>query len=193
MPREIARRLIGNVWRTVVADEASANGGSLPDEWTVADNGGLTVNGSDSPVIMSTKVASDPSASVECSVIDNGATTDAAVSAVGFGGSASTQLYASNGSAEGTSVAINGEGWIALFTKAGKRALELWDDVGNTLLGGTTVTGAPMIGVTAAPADGDLAAGQVSLWFDDTDGAAKLMIKGKSANGTVVVGEVPLT
>jgi hypothetical protein len=47
--------------------------------------------------------------------------------------------------------------------------------------------------VTAAPADAELAAGQVALWFDATNGAAKLMIKGKSANGTVVTGEVALT
>lgn len=45
---------------------------------------------------------------------------------------------------------------------------------------------------TAAPADGELAASQVTLWFDATNGAAKLKIKGKSANGTVVAGEVAL-
>lgn len=45
----------------------------------------------------------------------------------------------------------------------------------------------------AAPADGSLSAGEVKLWFDDTNGAAKLMIKGKSADGTVVTGSVTLT
>lgn len=44
-----------------------------------------------------------------------------------------------------------------------------------------------------APADGDLGANQVAIWFDSTNGAAKLMIKGKSADGTVVSGEVALT
>jgi hypothetical protein len=44
----------------------------------------------------------------------------------------------------------------------------------------------------AAPADADLAAGDCALWFDQTNGAAKLMIKGKSANGTVVTGTVAL-
>ena len=43
-----------------------------------------------------------------------------------------------------------------------------------------------------APADGELAASQVALWFDDTNGLSKLMIKGKSANGTVVTGSVAL-
>jgi len=51
----------------------------------------------------------------------------------------------------------------------------------------------PVIIGTSAPADGLLSSSQVALWFDATNGAAKLKIKGKSANGTVVVGEVALT
>jgi hypothetical protein len=47
--------------------------------------------------------------------------------------------------------------------------------------------------LTAAPSDGELGSGDCALWFDQTNGAAKLMIKGKSANGTVVTGSVPLT
>lgn len=46
---------------------------------------------------------------------------------------------------------------------------------------------------TSAPADGDIAAGQAFFWFDSTNGAAKLMVKGKSADGTVVSGEVALS
>jgi hypothetical protein len=45
---------------------------------------------------------------------------------------------------------------------------------------------------TSAPADADIANGSVALWFDSTNGAAKLMIKGRSANGTVVSGSVAL-
>jgi len=44
----------------------------------------------------------------------------------------------------------------------------------------------------AAPADGDLLAGDCSLWFDKTNGAAKLMLKGKTANGTVVTASIAL-
>lgn len=44
----------------------------------------------------------------------------------------------------------------------------------------------------AAPADGDLAAGELRLWFDQTDGAAKLMIKAKQADGTVRTAAVNL-
>jgi len=45
----------------------------------------------------------------------------------------------------------------------------------------------------AAPADGDLAAGELALWFDQTNGAGKLMIKAKTANGTVATAAVALT
>lgn len=44
-----------------------------------------------------------------------------------------------------------------------------------------------IVGITA-PADGDLAANQCALWFDPTDGAAKLMCKAKQADGTVKTG-----
>jgi len=44
----------------------------------------------------------------------------------------------------------------------------------------------------AAPVDGDLFAGDCSLWFDQTNGAAKLMVKAKQADGTVRTGSVNL-
>jgi hypothetical protein len=43
-----------------------------------------------------------------------------------------------------------------------------------------------------APADAELAAGQLLLWFDQTNGAAKLMAKGKTADGTVVAASVAM-
>jgi hypothetical protein len=46
---------------------------------------------------------------------------------------------------------------------------------------------------TTAPADNDLAAGQFALYWDSSNGASKLKIKGKSANGTVVTGSVSLS
>jgi hypothetical protein len=46
---------------------------------------------------------------------------------------------------------------------------------------------------TAAPADSDLIAGAFAFWFDQTNGAAKLMIKAKQADGTVRTGSVSLT
>lgn len=48
-------------------------------------------------------------------------------------------------------------------------------------------------GPNAAPDDGQLLPGWFALWFDSTNGAAKLMIKAKQANGTVVTGQISLT
>ncbi len=44
----------------------------------------------------------------------------------------------------------------------------------------------------AAPADADIAAGEMALWFDSTNGAAKLMVKAKQADGTVRTAQVAL-
>ena len=44
----------------------------------------------------------------------------------------------------------------------------------------------------AAPADNTLNAGEAALWLDATNGAGKLMVKAKTANGTVVAGSVTL-
>lgn len=64
---------------------------------------------------------------------------------------------------------------------------------GNTVLSGFDKFGYWFNRRTSAPADADISASEVKLWFDSTDGAAKLMVKGKSANGTVVSGEVALS
>ena len=45
----------------------------------------------------------------------------------------------------------------------------------------------------SAPADGDVATGEATLWFDQTNGAGKLMVKAKTANGTVATAAIPLT
>jgi hypothetical protein len=45
---------------------------------------------------------------------------------------------------------------------------------------------------TAAPADAALASGEMAIWFDSTNGAAKLMVKAKQADGTVRTGSVAL-
>lgn len=44
----------------------------------------------------------------------------------------------------------------------------------------------------AAPADGDLVAGELAFWFDPTNGVSKFMLKGKSLNGIVVTAAVLL-
>jgi len=45
----------------------------------------------------------------------------------------------------------------------------------------------------AAPADAALANGGFALWLDQTNGAGKLMVKAKTADGTVVTGSLNLT
>ena len=47
--------------------------------------------------------------------------------------------------------------------------------------------------VTSAPANADIANSECFFWFDATNGAAKAMFKGKTANGTVVSGSVALS
>ena len=49
-----------------------------------------------------------------------------------------------------------------------------------------------MTALHSAPADIDINSGMACLWFDQTNGASKLMVKAKSANGTVVTGSVAL-
>jgi hypothetical protein len=52
----------------------------------------------------------------------------------------------------------------------------------------------PFLSVTqnAAPADADIANSELTIWFDDSVGAAKVKFKGKDSAGTVMTGEVVL-
>ena len=52
--------------------------------------------------------------------------------------------------------------------------------------------GAFITAVHAAPADVDLAAGEMAVWFDQTNGAARMMVKAKQADGTVRTGQMLL-
>jgi hypothetical protein len=54
-----------------------------------------------------------------------------------------------------------------------------------------TAAGAIIFGANAAPPNGDLIGGDIGLWHDPTNGAAKLMAKGKTLNGTVVTWTIP--
>jgi hypothetical protein len=71
--------------------------------------------------------------------------------------------------------------------------LQEWQDSGDNPLSTISENGYFTTRKNSAPADAELAAGEVALWFDSTNGASKLKIKGKSANGTVATGEVALT
>lgn len=64
----------------------------------------------------------------------------------------------------------------------------------NTSIGGVGTGGyLKMRSVNAAPADASLLAGDVALWLDATNGAAKLMVKAKQLDGTVRTGSLALT
>lgn len=53
-------------------------------------------------------------------------------------------------------------------------------------------SGELIVNLTTAPPDADLGAGDLALWFDSTNGAAKLMVKAKQADGTVKTAAVAL-
>ena len=59
-----------------------------------------------------------------------------------------------------------------------------------TVTGAVIASGALFTAANAAPADGALVAGQLAIWYDDTNGAGKIMFKAKQADGTVKTGSV---
>ncbi len=65
-------------------------------------------------------------------------------------------------------------------------------DVDNTWITQKVLPKLAGAGVHAAPADGDVNDGELAWWYDQTNGAAKLMLKGKTANGTVVTAAIAL-
>jgi hypothetical protein len=71
--------------------------------------------------------------------------------------------------------------------------LQRWSDSGPAILSRVNKAGYFMTRKVAAPADGDLASSEMALWLDATNGAAKLMVKAKQADGTVRTGSVALT
>ncbi len=62
----------------------------------------------------------------------------------------------------------------------------------DVVLGGVSKSGYFQVSVNSAPADAEVPVNSALLWFDSTNGAAKLMIKAKQANGTVRTGSVAL-
>lgn len=71
--------------------------------------------------------------------------------------------------------------------------IEEWQKSDGTVYGSISENGYFTTRKNAAPADAELAAGEMAMWFDSTNGASKAMFKGKSANGTVVTGSVTLS
>lgn len=72
-------------------------------------------------------------------------------------------------------------------------AMNVFDEAGNNPVWRVLHGGAIVTAQHSAPADGDIATGEAAIWFDQTNGAAKLMVKAKQADGTVKTGSVSLT
>jgi hypothetical protein len=80
---------------------------------------------------------------------------------------------------------------IRKFAGSSQKMLHLLDE-SNQTLHKFDKNGYSITAKTSAPADADLAAGELAYWFDSTNGAAMARFKGKQANGTVVSGAVAL-
>jgi hypothetical protein len=91
------------------------------------------------------------------------------------------------------STASNATKGLVARAKSGQTGnqLEVQDSSSNPL-SGFTENGYFFTRKTSAVADAELAAGEMALWFDPTNGAAKLMVKAKQADGTVRTGSLAL-
>lgn len=100
----------------------------------------------------------------------------------------------------GTTAITSGSDGSILIQLAGKVSEDAnltWDAANGlavgkpvAVTGSVTATGALITSLNAAPADGALVAGQLAIWYDDTNGAGKIMFKAKQADGTVKTGSV---
>ncbi len=82
---------------------------------------------------------------------------------------------------------------VARGTTAQEANLLEVQDVNSAVLSTFSENGYFTTRKVAAPADAELVAGEMALWFDATNGAGKLMVKAKTANGTVATAAMALT
>lgn len=146
------------------AELSTGGGASFPPEWTIGANGDLSIAPS-AGAMKSLEVLQAPGA---------GGDTLAVVNVDNDGG-----------------IILGADGQIELRNAEGNDMLII-DPDDQLLMGigsGLQVTAngyTKIVGFGAEPPDGDLFGGEMILWFDRTDGAAKLMMKAKSQDGTVV-------
>lgn len=81
---------------------------------------------------------------------------------------------------------------IQLAAPAGD-LFDVWDNAFNNVLFRLDKDARPVVAVHTAPASGDLANGECSMWFDDNPAATKVMFKAKDSAGNVKTGSVTLT
>lgn len=88
----------------------------------------------------------------------------------------------------GNGVQVTSTGKVVLSPAPGE------DTALDAAAGYSKLRGGVAIRNHSAPADGDIATGELFLWFDQTNGVGntKLMVKGKSADGTVKTAAIVL-
>jgi hypothetical protein len=177
------------------------NGTSKRYEFTLGKYTGLTPHEIQSNDVAAqsllVKAAVGHTAEVFTVLKDNNASGALSVLASGlvaarFGSSLSN---AGNTAANAVNIANNGTTAHSLYIT--RAANQTGDQVSLRDNGGVLQTrfnkdGVLMTKVTTAPADADLTNGEVAIYFDSTNGSAKLKIKAKQADGTVRTGEVTL-
>lgn len=70
--------------------------------------------------------------------------------------------------------------------------LQQWQNSAAVVFKRINKDGFDIIKKTAAPADADLAASELTCWLDDTAGATKVMFKAKDSTGIVRTGSLAL-
>lgn len=203
MTREIARRLSANgvTWETVdVEEDVSGVGLPLdlgPGLFQVDSNGVVTISPDDptgDDLLRIEAPAGYHQSSGDGYMLHAFAGDGTEI--LNFDTSGAMQIAPSVEDGTSASLTISndiqtGDGAIVLRSDGLFDRIVVQDDNARAIF---TVNGAGAIytGANAAPADNAIQAGQVVIWFDSTNGAAKLMLKGKTANGTVVTGSVAL-
>ncbi len=105
---------------------------------------------------------------------------------------ANTGAYFEGDDAAGGSAILDSRGGLYVFASDATANRAAFADTGQVTVARVSPNGYIVIATHAAPADAELAAGDCALWFDQTNGAAKLMVKAKQADGTVKTASVAL-
>lgn len=159
----------------IVADDEYVLG---PPGWSIGPGGELILEGSGDADTFIIRAADGQ--------------TDAVLFIEDAGGNEILRVHPGGG-VEVTEMAGSNPVFQAASGVGGERVAVFTGAAGHTVM--VSENGYLIVTATAAPADGELGldAGTAALWFDQTNGAAKLMIKAKQADGTVRTGAVNLT
>jgi hypothetical protein len=84
---------------------------------------------------------------------------------------------------------------VAVFKGAASQGADLqqWQNAAGDVLSTISENGYFTTRKTSAPADGELAPGEMAIWLDSSNGSTRFMVKAKQANGTVRTGSLALT